>query len=228
MAILGMPGTRKVTVVRGDGTDEVTRFEVKSNVQGKKAYFDLNSGIETGDIVEYVDGRGVAVRRVIGDLDIRDVGSSLDHIEAALVDSVPPRRPPIRRLTFEALHPEVLSSAGALFADEHYSQAIFESLKALEARVRRQSGLSGSGEALMMIAFDPRGPLIDLSYEEGQSGEDEQRGLRFVFAGVMTGIRNPKGHSLVDQDDPQRALEYLAMVSVLFHRLDDAEAKANF
>lgn len=41
----------------------------------------------------------------------------------------------------------------------------------------------------------------------------------------MRGIRNPKGHSLVVQDDPQRAIEYLAMISVLFRRLDDAQAK---
>jgi hypothetical protein len=40
--------------------------------------------------------------------------------------------------------------------------------------------------------------------------------------GVTQGIRNPKGHELVAQDDPQRALEYLALVSVLFRRLDDA------
>jgi hypothetical protein len=41
----------------------------------------------------------------------------------------------------------------------------------------------------------------------------------------MKAIRNPKSHRLVEQDDPQRALEYLGMVSVLFRRLDDAEGK---
>lgn len=46
--------------------------------------------------------------------------------------------------------------------------------------------------------------------------------LLLVFMGAIQGIRNPKGHELVGQDDPQRALEYLALVSVLFRRLDDA------
>jgi Protein of unknown function (Hypoth_ymh) len=38
----------------------------------------------------------------------------------------------------------------------------------------------------------------------------------------MQAIRNPKAHGLLSQDDPQRTFEYLAMLSVLFRRLDDA------
>jgi uncharacterized protein (TIGR02391 family) len=60
--------------------------------------------------------------------------------------------------------------------------------------------------------------------EGGQSGRDEQEGLRFIFMGVMQGVRNPKGHELVKQDDPERAIEYLGMVSVLVRRLDDARS----
>ncbi|MEX2623977.1 MAG: TIGR02391 family protein [Acidimicrobiia bacterium] len=64
-----------------------------------------------------------------------------------------------------------------------------------------------------------------MSVELGQSGRDEQEGFRFIFMGVIQGIRNPKGHELVEQGDPQRALEYLALVSVLFRRLDDARGE---
>jgi hypothetical protein len=40
---------------------------------------------------------------------------------------------------------------------------------------------------------------------------------------VAQGIRNPKGHELIGRgDDPQRALEYLALASILMRRLDDA------
>jgi uncharacterized protein (TIGR02391 family) len=114
-----------------------------------------------------------------------------------------------------------------MFVDGHYSQAVFEALKALEGRVRKQSGLDLSGRDLMNKAFAGSPPPIDLSVEAGQSGRDEQEGLRFVLMGMIQGIRNPKGHELVRQDDPQRALEYLGAVSVLFRRLDDAAAKAS-
>ena len=79
----------------------------------------------------------------------------------------------------------------------------------------------------MNKAFAGSPPPIDLSVEVGQSGRDEQEGLRFVCMGMIQGIRNPKGHELVRQDDPHRALEYLGAVSVLFRRLDDAAAKAS-
>jgi uncharacterized protein (TIGR02391 family) len=67
-------------------------------------------------------------------------------------------------------------------------------------------------------------PPINVAVEDGQSGRDEQEGIRFLMMGLVQGIRNPKGHGLVRQDDPQRAVEYLALVSILFRRLDDAAA----
>ncbi|HMJ77452.1 MAG TPA: TIGR02391 family protein [Iamia sp.] len=127
----------------------------------------------------------------------------------------------MRRIALERLHPEVIAAASDLFVDEHYSQAVFEACKALEVRVRAQSGLELSGRVLMDKALGGQVPPINVAVEEGQSGRDEQEGIRFLLMGVMQGIRNPKGHGLIRQDDPQRALEYLALVSILFRRLDD-------
>jgi uncharacterized protein (TIGR02391 family) len=76
----------------------------------------------------------------------------------------------------------------------------------------------------MARAFDEKNPLINVAVESGRSGEDEQRGFKFLFMGATVGIRNPKGHELVRQEDPQRALEYLAFASVLMRRLDDASS----
>jgi hypothetical protein len=43
-----------------------------------------------------------------------------------------------------------------------------------------------------------------------------------IYAGVMQGIRNPKGHELVIQKDRVRALEYLSLISLLLRRLDES------
>ncbi len=138
----------------------------------------------------------------------------------------PPRVAAIRRLGLEGLHPEVLAAASALFTDGHYASAVFEAFKALEGRVQRQSGLDASGRDLMTRAFSGSPPPIDLSVQEGQPGRDEQEGFRFVFMGAMQGIRNPKGHGKITQENPERALEYLALASLLFRRLDDAHRKS--
>jgi uncharacterized protein (TIGR02391 family) len=122
----------------------------------------------------------------------------------------------------DQLHPLVLAAAGGLYGDRHYSQAVFEACKAIEERVRDMSELDLSGRDLMTKAFSGTPEPINLRHESGRSGEDEQEGFRFLFMGMVQGIRNPKGHGLIQSEDPVRAFEYLSFLSLLMRRLDDA------
>lgn len=217
-------GAKQVVVIRAEGTDEEVRTEVEAHIQPEGGYFAIDTPIYEGDIVEYADPRGGTTRKTAGSVKVYDVGSPPMHHTHVKWGTAPPVQSRPQRLSIEmsGLHPEVVDSAGLLFSDGHFSQAVFEALKALETRVREQSGLDLSGRDLMAQAMAGDPPLINMSIEAGRSGRDEQEGFRFVFMGAMQGIRNPKGHLLVKQDDPQRALEYLALVSILFRRLDDA------
>jgi len=217
-------GVKNVMVIRAEGTDDEERFEVEAHIQPDIGFFPVDAPIFGGDIVEYLDARGGTTRRTAAEVKVYDVGSrEVQHSEVTWASAPLPQKAAVRRLGLEDLHPKVISAASDLFTDGHYSQAIFESLKALERRVKTQSGIDDSGRDLMVKAFNGTPPPIDLSVERGKSGQDEQEGFRFIFMGVVQGIRNPKGHELVKQNDPQRALEYLGLVSVLFRRLDDAE-----
>jgi uncharacterized protein (TIGR02391 family) len=219
-------GVKTVTVVRAAGSDDESRLEVDAHIQANAGFFPVDAPIYEGDIVEFADARGGVTRKIADSVKVHDVGPAMmHHIEVEWSNAPRVRTAAMRRLGIEGLHPAVVSASSDLFVDGHYSQAIFEALKALEARVREQSGLDRSGRDLMTAAFSSNAPRIDLSIEHGQSGRDEQEGLKFVFMGAMQGIRNPKGHSLVRQGDPQRALEYLGLVSLLFRRLDDATTK---
>jgi uncharacterized protein (TIGR02391 family) len=91
----------------------------------------------------------------------------------------------------------------------------------VEVRVRELSGVEAVGQALMAEAFGGNTPRIGLLASSPVSARDEQEGFRFLFMGAMRGIRNPKAHDFVEQDDPNRTLEYLAFASLLMHRLDD-------
>jgi uncharacterized protein (TIGR02391 family) len=125
------------------------------------------------------------------------------------------------QLSVDGLHRRIVQAAGRLFIDGHYAQAIFEAFKAVEQRVREMSGLDMSGKRLMMEAFRSDNPPIKISHYSGELGRNEQEGFRFMYAGAIIGIRNPKAHARIMQDDPQRALEYLGFASVLMRRLDD-------
>jgi len=122
----------------------------------------------------------------------------------------------------ENLHPSIAEASGSLFNTGHFAPAIFEGFKAVEVRVREMSGLDASGRDLMARALSGERPRILISVESGLSGRDEQEGFKLLFIGAIVGIRNPKGHGAVPQDDPKRTLEYLAFASLLMHRLDDA------
>lgn len=47
-----------------------------------------------------------------------------------------------------------------------------------------------------------------------QSDRDEQKGFMMMFSGAVSGLRNPRAHGFIN-DDPERALEFIAFVSLL-------------
>jgi uncharacterized protein (TIGR02391 family) len=77
----------------------------------------------------------------------------------------------------------------------------------------------------MMAAFDGTTPKVKLNALGTTSEKDEQQGYRFVFAGAMQGIRNPRAHEPTIVDDPDICLDHLSFVSLLLRRLEQAGYK---
>jgi uncharacterized protein (TIGR02391 family) len=121
----------------------------------------------------------------------------------------------------ERLHLKVELSSRSLFISNHFSQAILESLKALETKIREISGLDLVGQDLINKAFKENEPRIKLNPMSNIAEKDEQAGFRFIFMGVMRGIRDPIAHKSTDWFDPFLALKYLCMISLLFEKLDN-------
>lgn len=129
----------------------------------------------------------------------------------------------------QSLHPFELrnietslpSKVRNLFDNGHYAEATFEAFKFLDKLVAKKSGISKSGEALMMDAFKEDNPAICLSAFSGTSGKDEQRGYRFLFAGGIVGIRNPRGHEHSIIDSPDVCLDHLVFASMLARKVKE-------
>jgi uncharacterized protein (TIGR02391 family) len=121
------------------------------------------------------------------------------------------------------LHPAIERAAGKLFRDGHYANAVEDSVKALNALVRLNSGVDDrDGSTLMEYVFAPKNPVLRFNDLQDDSDRDEQRGLMMLFSGAVTGIRNPRAHKLL-RDDPERALEFIAFVSLLAKLADTAK-----
>lgn len=123
------------------------------------------------------------------------------------------------------IHPALPPVVRELFDDGHYSQATFEAYKFVDSEVQRHSGLGESGFRLMMQAFDEASPLVQLTPLSNQSETDEQHGYRFMFAGSVRAIRNPRGHQHSVIGSPDQCLDHLGLASLLLRRLSEAGFK---
>lgn len=120
------------------------------------------------------------------------------------------------------LHPEIARAASQLYNDGHYSNAVEASVKALNGLVRIRSDLELDGTSLMQRAFSPKNPVLKFNDLSDQSDHDEQLGFMSMFLGAVSGLRNPRAHGFI-RDDPERALEFIAFVSLLAKLLDEAK-----
>ena len=119
------------------------------------------------------------------------------------------------------IHSDISKISRKLFDDGHFAQATFEAFKFLDNKVKALSKIKKSGHSLMMEAFSEQSPRIKLTPLVTTSDIDEQMGYKFIFAGSMSAIRNPRGHdNLIDTID--LCLDHLSFASVLLRRLEDA------
>ena len=75
----------------------------------------------------------------------------------------------------------------------------------------------------MMAAFNESSPKISLTDNSSTSDADEQLGYKFIFAGAMSAIRNPRGHEIL-ADPIDVCLDHLSVASVLYRRLEARKA----
>ena len=109
------------------------------------------------------------------------------------------------------------------FRSRNYADAVEAAFKCLANAVKEKSGdLHKDGPNLMRHVFSERSPLLKFNARESQSERDEHNGYRDIFAGVMTGIRNPRAHEHEMKDSPAVALELLAMANHLMRKLESA------
>jgi uncharacterized protein (TIGR02391 family) len=120
------------------------------------------------------------------------------------------------------LHGEIARAASSRYLSGHYADAVEASVKALNGLVRLRSGLEHDGATLMERAFNPSSPALKFNNLTDQSDKDEQKGFMMLFSGAVAGLRNPRAHGFIN-DDPERALEFIAFVSLLAKLLDGTE-----
>jgi uncharacterized protein (TIGR02391 family) len=117
-------------------------------------------------------------------------------------------------------HTEIITTCRQLFVDGHFSPAILAGCLRINERVRGATGRCDlDGVDLMSQAFRPEKPMLAFNPLTTDTDLSEQRGLMFLFMGIVAAFRNPNAHHL-RSETPVRTLEHLALMSLLLRFLD--------
>ena len=123
------------------------------------------------------------------------------------------------------LHPLIREVAESRFRSGHFADSVEAALKAVNERVReivkQVTGVEMDGSDLMNRAFSVKNPVLKMG-DESNTGKNMQVGYMQIFAGSMTGTRNPKAHGNIVIDEV-RATHFLFLASLLMSKIDEGK-----
>lgn len=148
------------------------------------------------------------------------------------VDGEPLDLSQYKELMFSAMresgcHKQILrAKTEKLFRDGHYARAVEEAYKYIDNLVKRRVRKlcnATSGASLMRTALSPKKPILMLNDNSTEIDIDEQQGYMDIFAGCMTGIRNPRAHDTDLEDERENALKLLSWADHLVFMVKNAK-----
>ncbi len=123
------------------------------------------------------------------------------------------------------VHPEITAVTRTRFESGHYAdcaEAAFKHINSVVKEiVKTKTGQELDGASLMKHAFSANAPIILIETVATASGKDTQLGYMEMFAGAMTGIRNPKAHQNI-VIGRERAVHFIVFASLLMDTIDIA------
>lgn len=121
------------------------------------------------------------------------------------------------------LHARIRALAQPRFEAGFFGDAVEASFKEVNDTMKRivieVDGRELDGASLMTTALSVQNPIVRLSMLESETDRNIQQGYMQIFAGSMTGIRNPKAHGNLTPDS-SKALHLIALASLLMFKID--------
>ena len=147
--------------------------------------------------------------------------------EPAIAAEPPSRTAEVPNYLFDKMqfHPKVVEASRELFKDGHDRDAIYRAFVEVVNFVKRKAKSQLDGKKLMSTVFSPDNPIIRLNPLETQTDKDEQEGFMYLFMGAVQGIRNPKAHENIIQNNPYIALQLIGFASLLMKKAEEGKVK---
>ncbi len=132
------------------------------------------------------------------------------------------------RLDASKLHPWAWDGARSLWRSGHYRESVHAAAVKINAETQNKLNRRDISETKLFqaaLSTDPPqagAPRLRLAGDDdGKTAKSVRRGVSALAEGAYAALRNPIGHDEGELDE-QRALEQLAVLSVLARYIDDA------
>jgi uncharacterized protein (TIGR02391 family) len=151
------------------------------------------------------------------------LAEQIEFLEAVIEEfpSVDTQPPNTGSDFFSDLDTDIRRVSQTLFKGGHYADSVFAAFRELNDQIKQEyntrKNAQPDGADLMRRAFSPNNPVFVLADQSKQSGQDLQQGFMDIFAGSMTGIRNPHAHGNLVLD-PDTAKHFLYLASLLMKK----------
>lgn len=121
------------------------------------------------------------------------------------------------------VHPDVLAFCRSELLVDNYFHATLEAVKSIGDKMRKRTGLTDDGAALVDRVFGGDKPMLAINALASKSEQDEQKGFVNLLKGVFGMFRNPTAHEAKVNWAMERAdAEDLLTLASLIHRRIDA------
>ena len=119
------------------------------------------------------------------------------------------------------LHPDIQRVSEKLYKDGSYAEAACNSFIEIDYRLQKiyrnkrpNTEKELNGQTLMHKTFADKDPVLVAGDMTTQTGKDIQTGTRYMFAGAMAALRNPKSHENITlgREDCMRRLIFASML----------------
>lgn len=125
------------------------------------------------------------------------------------------------------IHPDIQRVSEKLYKDGSYAEAACNAFIEIDSRLQKiyrekcpNTGKELSGQSLMNKIFADNDPVLEAGNLTTQTGRDIQSGTRFMFAGAMSALRNPKSHQNITIAK-EVCMRRLVFASMLMYKIDE-------
>ncbi|MDE5556746.1 MAG: TIGR02391 family protein [Ruminococcus sp.] len=132
---------------------------------------------------------------------------------------------------WSCIHSLIVQSSQKLYVDGSYAEAAVNAFIEINARVKRlykivrpdEKNIPDGVEAMNKV-FSEKNTIIEICDRTTETGNNIHNGTRFMLAGAMSALRNPKAHSNDERNTvtKEEAMRRLMFASLLMYKIDDA------